>query len=622
MIYKFLNENYNISDFENGFGDDDFIAFEMIYDKGKPFFRRLFLNQQEIENYLNNGTRRIYPNKEEALKDWESFKDKTEKEMGIPTKSEIANLYKTNDNFKKWFGKSAVVNSDGSPKIVYHGTGNEFEEFRDCGYIFLASSPNLASDYAYAFYDSDFQNIPIRTKRTFDKREDTELDLFNNKVPKHIEVKRVYNNQNGRYLNYIINKDNKRSMEITPWTPKEEIENFIKSEKTRGGVHPLYCRIENPYRMDARGRSWENIDGKGHIAEDYIQIAKQNGCDGIIIDNVTDGSGYTETEYIPFSPNQVKQAYNIGSFSREDNNMWLENVIHKTLLIFEDKIGGLNYGNRGDSFYTQERNIVSELSNYDLSGKVIYCNCDNPSMSNFYKFFKNNFNDLGLKGLYATYFDENPKMFFFNGSQEMSQPISSGRFQDNAEIMKRCDIVITNPPFSNSMASELIKMAKSFGKHVIMVGPNTIANQKEMFELIKNGQLNMGYTSVNRFNMPDGTQKTAPTSWWTTMDTKKPMFKTGIKYNPSNYQKYDNFDAIDIRDYREIPDDYYGYMGVSPKFLRALNRDQFEIVTKLKPKMNGKVGFEKYIIKRKSQPQTMAESLSNKIFENFKLLIN
>lgn len=307
---------------------------------------------------------------------------------------------------------------------------------------------------------------------------------------------------------------------------------------------------------------------------------------------------------------------------RENRNRLLEDLINRTLLIFEDKIGGFNYGNRGDSFYTQEKNIVSELSNYDLRGKIIYCNCDNPSMSNFYKFFKKNFNELGLKGLFATYFDENPKMFFFNGSQEVSQPISSGRFQDNADIMRGCDIVITNPPFSNSMASELIKMARSFGKHVIMVGPNTIANQKEMFELIKNGQLNMGYTTVNRFNMPDGSKKTAPTSWWTTMDTNKPIFKTGVKYNPSNYQKYDNIDAIDIKDYREIPDDYYGYMGVSPKFLRALNRDQFEIVTKLKPKMNGKVGYEKYIIKRKSQPQAVAESLSDKIFETFKSMFD
>lgn len=95
-------------------------------------------------------------------------------------------------------------------------------------------------------------------------------------------------------------------------------------------------------------------------------------------------------------------------------NKFLEqlDLYNKQNNLNEKKIGGLNYGNRGDSFYTQEKNIVSELTNYDLKGKTIYCNCDNPTMSNFYKFFKHNFSQLGLRGLYATYFDKNPKMFF------------------------------------------------------------------------------------------------------------------------------------------------------------------------------------------------------------------
>lgn len=287
------------------------------------------------------------------------------------------------------------------------------------------------------------------------------------------------------------------------------------------------------------------------------------------------------------------------------------------ITIDEDKIGGFNYGNRGDQFYTQEKNIVSELSNYDLRGKVIYCNCDRPTVSNFYKFFKNNFNDLGLKGLYASYYDDNPLLAYFNGSQETYKRLSSGRFQDNGAVMKLCDIVITNPPFSDSMASELISMAKKYGKHVIIVGPNTIASQKEMFELIKNNQLNMGYTTINRFNTPSGEKKTAPTSWWTTMETNKPFFKTGIKFNPSNYQKLDNFDAIDIvRFDKDLPDDYYGYMAVSPRFLRVLNRNQFDIITKIRPIINGKTGFEKYIIKRKPRQQVnndVIENITNKV---------
>ena len=215
-------------------------------------------------------------------------------------------------------------------------------------------------------------------------------------------------------------------------------------------------------------------------------------------------------------------------------------VAKKVLSLLDEKVGGINYGDRGDEFYTQERDIVNELSNYDLRGMVIYCNCDNPTMSNFYKFFKYNFNDLGLKGLYATYYDENPKMFFFNGSQESAKAIRSGRFQDNAAIMRMCDIVVTNPPFKNSMASELVKMARGLGKHVIMVGPLSLAYQKDMFQLIKNNQLNMGYTSINSYNKPNTNKGNAPTAWWTTMNVNKPMFNTNQNYNPSNYRKYDN----------------------------------------------------------------------------------
>ena len=283
------------------------------------------------------------------------------------------------------------------------------------------------------------------------------------------------------------------------------------------------------------------------------------------------------------------------------NKLFFENRIREIAdkILLEGKVGGYNYSDRGDSFHTREEDIVKELSNYDLSNKIVYCNCDNPLLSNFYKFFKANFSSLKLKGLFATYFDANPKMYFYNGQQEVSKPISSGRFQDNEDIMRGCDIIITNPPFSNSMASELIQMARRNGKYIIMVGPNSIANQKEMFELIKNNQLNMGYTSINRFNTSDG-QRTAPTSWWTTLPTNKPLFKTGVKFNPANYQKYDNYDAIDIRDYREMPDDYYGAMGVSPRILRVLNRNEFDIIDKIRPVINRKNGFEKYIIKRKN----------------------
>lgn len=302
----------------------------------------------------------------------------------------------------------------------------------------------------------------------------------------------------------------------------------------------------------------------------------------------------------------------------KNQNKLIENITRHIISLLYENVGGVRYKNRGDSFYTQEKNIVDELSNYDLSGKVIYCNCDNPTMSNFYKFFRKNFNVLGLKLLYATYFGENPKLYIFNGSQEKSFPIQSGRFQDNARIMQRCDIVITNPPFSDGMPKELVNMARQMGKHIIMVGPLSMAYQNEMFELIKNGQLNMGYTTINNYNRPNGSNKknsNAPTAWWTTMETNKPMFRTGSKYIESQFPTYDNYpNIIHISDYRKMPDDYNGLMGLSPRFLRMLNRNQFEIVGKIRPVLNGKNMMEQYVIRRKSYQQQLsqvAESITN-----------
>ena len=274
-------------------------------------------------------------------------------------------------------------------------------------------------------------------------------------------------------------------------------------------------------------------------------------------------------------------------------------------MIFEDKNGGFNYANGGDEFYTQAKDIVAELSHYDLSGKIVYCNCDNPSISEFYKFFKNNFSEMKLKGLVATYHGETPKVYFYNGQVQTVKPIKSGKFQDNVKYLKRCDIVITNPPFSNSMSSELIRMARRYGKHVIIVGPLTLALQKEMFELIKNGQLNAGYTSINSFNTPEGKKKKASSSWWTTMPVDKGTYRTGKKYSPELYPIYDNSDAIAV-DVNNIPDDYNGDMAVSPRFLKYLDRKQFDVVDKFRPRKDGKEKFDRIVIRRK--PENAFES--------------
>ena len=107
----------------------------------------------------------------------------------------------------------------------------------------------------------------------------------------------------------------------------------------------------------------------------------------------------------------------------------------KNIIQYINEQNGYVYANGGDEFYTRMRDIEKELKNYDFRGKTIYCNCDDPSFSNFYKYFHDNFKRIGLKHLIATYYDENPLRYDYDGENETTQEIESGRFQDNADIM-------------------------------------------------------------------------------------------------------------------------------------------------------------------------------------------
>lgn len=111
---------------------------------------------------------------------------------------------------------------------------------------------------------------------------------------------------------------------------------------------------------------------------------------------------------------------------------------------------------KNDEFYTQREDIAEELQHYHhlLGGKVVYCNCDNPAHSNFYKYFKDNFETIGLRGLIATYYAEDAEtseVMLFDGSAETTKTVpGDGSFDSEANktLLTRVDAVISNPPFS------------------------------------------------------------------------------------------------------------------------------------------------------------------------------
>lgn len=301
---------------------------------------------------------------------------------------------------------------------------------------------------------------------------------------------------------------------------------------------------------------------------------------------------------------------------------------------------GAAKASKKDEFYTQLSDIEKELVHYrdHFRDKVVFCNCDDPYESNFFKYFALNFNFLGLKKLIATCYDGSPiaqlELPLFqtednepkrkaykveisevpdldgNGSTDLTdvklllkssdhnvkaELKGNGDFRspECVELLKQADIVVTNPPFSlfREYVAQLIKYNKDF----LIIGNTGAFSYKEIFPLFKEDKIRTGYTNFNVgmfFYIPDSYEqyhhlengrkvaRVASSCWYTNLPVSKHNEELiCIKhYTPEDYPKYDNYDAIDVCPYNDIPCDYEGEMGVPITFLDKLNPEQFEIV--------------------------------------------
>lgn len=303
---------------------------------------------------------------------------------------------------------------------------------------------------------------------------------------------------------------------------------------------------------------------------------------------------------------------------------------------------GLSNANKAkkDEFYTQLSDIELELKHYKkhFRGKTVFCNCDDPYESNFFKYFAMNFNYLGLKKLIATCYHSSPvsgeqlsifDLFPSNEEEkkyahkiEISEVVDingdgavdlvdveyllrnrknvltllegDGDFRSDecVEILKEADIVVTNPPFSlfREFLGQLIKYEKQF----LIIGNQNAITYKEVFPLIKENKIWLGKGfrgNVGFFKSPyedvaassqhkEGMIRVSGVMWFTNMDyperhTDIDLYK---KYTPEEYPHFDNYDAINVDKTADIPEDYYGVMGVPITFLDKYNPDQFEIL--------------------------------------------
>lgn len=276
-----------------------------------------------------------------------------------------------------------------------------------------------------------------------------------------------------------------------------------------------------------------------------------------------------------------------------------------------------------DEFFTQLTDIEKEMRHYKkhFKNKVVYCNCDDPRVSNFFRYFSYNFQKLGLKKLISTcYKNQQMDLFSKNKSDRaiyleyMGTDSKNGipkaeeiginklkgdgdfRNEESVKILEEADIVITNPPFS--LFREYITQLVEHEKKFLVLGHQNAITYKEIFLLIRDNKIWLGAdnSGTKWFEVPNGYEIATKSRtkivdgrkyfsmgsimWYTNLDIKKRhedliLYK---KYSPEEYPKYDNYDAIEVSKYAEIPADYKGVMGVPVTFLNKYNPKQFEIL--------------------------------------------
>jgi hypothetical protein len=308
---------------------------------------------------------------------------------------------------------------------------------------------------------------------------------------------------------------------------------------------------------------------------------------------------------------------------------------------------------KSDEFYTQLCDIESELKHYKahFKDKVVYCNCDDPRISNFFKYFSSNFDELGLKKIITSCYREQSEDLFnqvpsergffyeYENTPEQKSRLKSmsievvpfkgdGDFRsaECIELLKQADIVVTNPPFS--LFREYVEQLVSYKKKFIIIGNVNAITYKEIFKLIKENMVWLGINlgrGISGFIVPEhyelygtearidelGNRVVSPNNclWLTNLDTFKRHEDIVLvkKYygNEDEYPKYDNYDGINVNKTKDIPSDYEGAMGVPITFLHKFNPDQFEIIKFRKGddgkdlSINGKCPYFRILIKNK-----------------------
>lgn len=292
--------------------------------------------------------------------------------------------------------------------------------------------------------------------------------------------------------------------------------------------------------------------------------------------------------------------------------------------------------NRDDEFYTTLESIEKELVHYheQLRGKTVYCNCDNPFVSNFCQYFINHFREIGIRRLICSSYSSSPmfnrQISLFDvpdGIRAYTLDVVEDRYDDFLkiwshsdketildsgyvyalngngsfdsdeciELLEESDVVVTNPPFS--MFRDFISLLEEYNKKYLVIGNQNALMYKEIFPLVKDNKAWLGYNNGDMaFRVPDDTEprKTrywvdstgqkwrslGNAMWFTNLDVDRRHERIVLEnsYNEEDHPQFDNFEAIYVSKVADIPKDFWGIMAVPLTILGKYNPNQFEII--------------------------------------------
>lgn len=228
---------------------------------------------------------------------------------------------------------------------------------------------------------------------------------------------------------------------------------------------------------------------------------------------------------------------------------------------------------KNDEFYTQSSDIEDELRHYakHFKNKIVYCNCDDPTWSNFWHYFYRSFGYLGLKKLISTHYEMDNKPSYaliYEGDHDNADDFNEGvtkvplkgngdfRSDECIKYLKESDVVVTNPPFS--LAREYVKQLMDNKKDFLIIGNKNWITYKEIFPLLMNHKMWIGANNVKAFKQPDGSlKKFGNVGWFTNLSLQKSTDQMVIwkSFNQKEYPAYDNYAAFEVSKVIDIPKD-------------------------------------------------------------------